>query len=449
MRPILLVLVLVAACGSDSGPGDDTPPPTDPTWHQDIAPLVAGHCQSCHAAGGIAPFPLTTYDDAAPVASMMASMTGAGLMPPFGAVPGADGCTPRLGFLDDPSLTADEIALFRAWADAGAPAGDAATAAPLPVPPNRQLEGVTHELAPLGSWTTSGESDQFICLTYDPQLAQDMWLTGIEFRPTDASVVHHAGAFADPLRASAQLAGPDGTYDCFSGPEIPESMLLGGYTPGALPFELVPGSGTLIPAGSMIVVQVHYHPLGSSVPVVDATSLGLRLTATPPARDAAWIPFGNEFEAPILQPDPDDRGGVEFRVPANVNGHTETMRIPLPVDADGAAVVWSVYPHMHYVGTRMQVRLDHDDGSSECLIDAGRYDFQWQRMYSYDGAIGEMPAPRTGDELVVTCTYDNTTSNPNVMRALEERGLTAPVDVYSGEETLDEMCIVLVGATER
>jgi len=105
-----------------------------------------------------------------------------------------------------------------------------------------------------------------------------------------------------------------------------------------------------------------------------------------------------------------------------------------------------VFPHMHYVGTRMQVELEHADGTSECLVDAGRYDFQWQRMYSYDGAIADMPQPHKGDTLVLTCHYDNTMNNPNVVRALEERGLAAPVDVFSGEETLDEMCIVLAGA---
>ena len=46
-----------------------------------------------------------------------------------------------------------------------------------------------------------------------------------------------------------------------------------------------------------------------------------------------------------------------------------------------------------------------------------------------------------GDTISVHCTYDNTLDNPYVQRGLAEQGLTAPVDVYLGEETLDEMCL--------
>ena len=34
------------------------------TYHQDVAPLLARHCLSCHAQGGMAPFTLESYADA-------------------------------------------------------------------------------------------------------------------------------------------------------------------------------------------------------------------------------------------------------------------------------------------------------------------------------------------------------------------------------------------------
>jgi hypothetical protein len=58
---------------------------------------------------------------------MLAQVT-AGTMPPFGAVPAGDCVTP-LPFKDDPTLSATELATLTAWVGAGAPAGDAATAA--------------------------------------------------------------------------------------------------------------------------------------------------------------------------------------------------------------------------------------------------------------------------------------------------------------------------------
>jgi len=437
-----VLLALVTACGRDGADGPSSPP----TWHQDVAPLVAGHCQSCHSAGGIAPFALTTYAEAGPMAPRMIEEVTARRMPPFGAVPRGD-CAPPRAFLDDPTLTTTEIDTLRAWVDAGAPEGDAAHAAALPEPPSRTLQGVTQVIAPPSAWTTSGTSDQFICMVYDPELTTDMWLTGIEFRPSSPSVVHHAVAIVDPTRASAQLAGPGGVYECFGDGGIPSAYPLGGYTPGALPFEEVAGSGIRVPASSLIVVQFHYHPLASADPISDETSLALRMTSTFPGREAAWVGVGNEFDPGILQPDPDDRGsGVEFRIPAGVAEHTEQLRIPLGADEGARVPVWSLYPHMHYLGTRMLVELEHADGSRTCLIDAGRYDFDWQRPYVYDGSIGDLPLVRFGDKMVITCTYDNTLANEHVQRALAEQHLSAPVDVYYGEQTLDEMCIVLVGA---
>ena len=43
------------------------------------------------------------------------------------------------------------------------------------------------------------------------------------------------------------------------------------------------------------------------------------------------------------------------------------------------------------------------------------------------------------------CTYNNSMSNPFVAAALAEQGLDGPVDVYLGEETLDEMCLGVMG----
>ena len=48
---------------------------------------------------------------------------------------------------------------------------------------------------------------------------------------------------------------------------------------------------------------------------------------------------------------------------------------------------------------------------------------------------------RVGDTIQVRCTYDNSLDNELVSSALQQRGLTAPVDVKLGESTLDEMCL--------
>jgi hypothetical protein len=50
-----------------------------------------------------------------------------------------------------------------------------------------------------------------------------------------------------------------------------------------------------------------------------------------------------------------------------------------------------------------------------------------------------------GDLLRLRCRYDNTIKNPFLAKALSDAGLSAPVDVRLGEETLDEMCLGAVG----
>ncbi|MBM4374822.1 MAG: cytochrome c [Deltaproteobacteria bacterium] len=54
-----------------------------PTYHEHIAPILAEHCVSCHESGGIGPFPLDNYGDAASVAALIKKLTGNRTMPPF------------------------------------------------------------------------------------------------------------------------------------------------------------------------------------------------------------------------------------------------------------------------------------------------------------------------------------------------------------------------------
>ena len=61
-----------------------------PTWHQDIAPYVALQCAGCHNNEDNFAFPLTTFEESAPLAPwMLEKMEGSDsppyFMPPFAA----------------------------------------------------------------------------------------------------------------------------------------------------------------------------------------------------------------------------------------------------------------------------------------------------------------------------------------------------------------------------
>jgi hypothetical protein len=445
------VLLAAAACGGDDdGAGDGDAAPRAVTWHQDIAPIVAEHCQGCHRDGGVAPFSLERYENAFPAAGLMALRVEEGLMPPWSAVDGDD-CAPRFGWKHDPRLDADEEALLRAWVDAGAPAGDPADAAPLPTPDLQRLTGVTHTLSPATPFSTSGTSDQFICFVLDPAIDRTMWLTGLDVRPGDVAVVHHAVITAippDQAAAVRALGGASGQFDCFSGVPVAGAYALGVWVPGTLPFETAEGVAIPLAAGSIAVMQIHYHPGGTSHEP-ESTTVELRLTEATPEKMMFITAVGNAAAAPLLLPGPADRAGPEFRIPAGAPDHLETMRFPISIESSQRFPIVSMFPHMHYVGVDLEATISRGapapgEPLDECLIKSA-WNFDWQRTYSYDAPLDQLPTVGDGDVITLRCRYDNTLGNPFVARGLADQGLDRPIDVTLGEQTLDEMCLIGFG----
>jgi hypothetical protein len=420
--------------------------PADADWHRHVAPIVMGSCASCHTAGGPAPFALDTYEAAAPIAGWIASVTASRQMPPWGLVDEGT-CDQARPFHDDPSLTDLEIDTLRAWADSGAPLGDPAQAAPLPVPDSFALPDPTRRLLPRGAYTVAGDTDDFRCVVYDPELTEAAWITGLEVVPDASAVVHHALVYLDPTGASEALADADGGYPCFGSGGIPGAQLLGGWIPASGAVEFPPDSGMEAPAGSRLVVQFHYF--GTGTPTPDASAVDLRWVTSEPPRKVTMTLEGNAASAAGgLQPGEDDVGGVQFRIPAGKANHREVIRWTVPAQIPEVAL-FLVAPHMHLAGVDMAVRVERvdagEDRGDECLVQASRYDFNWQRLYRYDAPLAEVPRLQGGDVLVLECTYDNSLENPRIRDALTKAGLSAPVDIGLGEGSLDEMCLAVLG----
>lgn len=440
------------ACSSDGDGDPDPDPDPDPvptyTWHQDVAPIVAEHCQGCHQAGGIAPFSLVEYDDAWPIAQFMWDMVEKGAMPPWSAV-SQDDCEHRYDWRDDPRLSEDKKEILRVWAEEGGPEGDPENPAQLPEPPSTDLPRVTHTLAPDNAYATSGFTDELVCMVLDPELTQANWLTGMQIRPGNLEVVHHATVSVVPPDARADVearVGPDGTFECFGGVGIEGAYLLGVWVPGSMPFLAPTDVGVPIAADSVLVMQIHYHPTGL-MHDPDLTEIDMELTSQFPGNNMIYIGFGNAPFAPILQPGPNDTDGVEFRIPAGVPDHTEKMVFTLETESTQRFPIVAAFPHMHYVGVDLKTTITRaetvgDEPVSECLMTTPNWDFEWQRTYIYDAPLDELPTIGNGDTIEIECGYDNTVNNPGVRQGMLEMGLDEPVDVYLGEETLDEMCLI-------
>ncbi|MCA9658155.1 MAG: hypothetical protein KC486_07415 [Myxococcales bacterium] len=437
---------------TDANTDSDTGVAAGPTWHQDVAPLVAEKCTSCHHPDGISPFSLTSYAAAKDWATLLADSVEDGSMPPFLAAE-TDECQPRYGWKDDLRLSDDDKALLRAWADAGAPEGDPNAAAPLPEPPSLDLVDADERLTIPSGVTIDGKSDSFICYSIDPGYDLDTWVNGLQINAGNSKIVHHVLIYVDEEAKSADVADENGQYECFGGAGINGNItLIGAWAPGMAAMVTPPDTAYRIPAGARLVMNVHYHPTGAGPEVDDSTSIDLRYHPSLPSYVALLGLVGNESGPRSggygLQPGPGDDGGVQFRIPAGADDHSESMKVRLDNLPD--LRIWAAGTHMHYVGTDMLVKLVHnnpvgDEPDEECLVQTPNWDFGWQRAYAYDAPLDEVPQLRSGDELHMRCDYNNSMSNPFVVQALAEQGLDAPVDVHLGEETLDEMCLGVFG----
>lgn len=446
----LVGLAAVTSCSSDDPSGSKDQKLV--TWHQDIAPLVAEKCGSCHSDNSIGPFSVESYEEAYKWASKMDRDIQSGAMPPWGAQE-TDECTPPAKFQDDLRLTAKEKALFKQWITDGRPEGDPEAAAELPIPAPLDIQDADLQLTIPSAATVEGTKDQFICFSMDLGIEEKLWLTDTQIKAGNPAIVHHALVFLDRNAEGPENADENGQYPCFGGAGLSSTTLLGVWAPGAVPASLPDNVGTPLLPGDRVVVQIHYHPTGSGAEVDDSTRIDFKWTTEEPDYTGGIFLIGNFEQENMTLAGGEGYGlttGPDFAIPAGASDHLEINRFHLddqdnPLNRLLPIRLWMVGTHMHYVGVDMKLSITNPQGAEQCLVQTPSWDFNWQRGYYYEGAVEDLPAIHLGDDLTMRCTYNNSMSNPFVREALESQGHDEPIDVKLGEETLDEMCLGVLG----
>lgn len=415
---------MVAASGEDTtGDGVTGGVEAGPTYYQDIAPVLSERCSGCHRAGGAAPFALTSYAESAPFAALIRGSVEAGTMPPW--PPGGD--SPAL--MHDRSLTADEAALLGAWADAGAPEGDAATAAELRAPEVIALPSIDLQ-TDIGTDHVPDDSltDDYHCFMIDLGMTEDRVATGFQFIPGNGKVVHHvlSSLFTADSRAAIEAmdaATPEVGWPCFGGysniPGATSIGALGGWVPGVTAVNYPEGTGADLPAGTLLVAQIHYNLAGGTDP--DRTRL-----------EVAFAPEDQQAGLQLLRTS--GYPWLGFQIPAGEQDYVTEQQMSARVNKkafpDGEAFIVGVAGHMHLLGTAFSLTLMGADGA-QTLLEIPRWDFHWQGSYTLVTPI----KVKAGDEVKIRCVYDNTAEH----RAAQ--GMGPPVEVKWGEGTSDEMCL--------
>jgi hypothetical protein len=312
------------------------------------------------------------------------------IMPPWFA-------DPQYGhFANDRSLSANEISTLVAWVNAGAPEGD-----PRDIPtPVEFLEGwnipkpdVIFQLPRPFQIPASGVVEyQYVIIPTG--FTEDKWVQMAEARPTNRPMVHHIIAYVREPGSSYFKDQKPGVF--FEAPPakaeektdtsaLPSDFLIG-YAPGQPAEVLGPGQAKLIKAGSDIVLEVHYMPMGT--PTTDQTKVGLVFAKQPPKERVLTLSAVNgTFKIPP--------GDPNYRVDASFEVATDLKLAGL-------------HPHMHTRGKDFEYRIVYPDGRTETILRVPKYNWRWQLWYN----LAEPLVLPKGTKIECTAHFDNSADNP-------------------------------------
>lgn len=377
------------------------------TYNRDIAPLLWARCGGCHRPGQMAPFSVLEYADVRPRATAIASATARRAMPPWLPEPGYG------AFANARLLTAEEIALVNRWVDEGAAEGAPSDRQAAPTWTEGWQLGTPDAVVELPTPYTlhPGRRDEFRNFVVPIPTASVRYVRGIEVRPGNPHVVHHATLGVDGSQSSRLLdeADPEPGYEGMfsSGAHSPDSHALG-WTPGMTPRLDPPETAWRLEAGSDLVIQLHMMPMHLAEPTSVRPRVGFYFTDAPPSAETIDFKLGSK----------------SIDIPAGEANHVVQDTYRLPVDVD----VLSIYPHAHYLAREMKVFAALPDGRVEWLLWIRKWNFNWQDQYQYARPVS-LPA---GTMLTMLFTYDNSTANPH-------NPSRPPVRVSYGPQSSDEM----------
>ena len=378
------------------------------TFHRDIEPILQARCQGCHRPGEAAPMSLLTYRDARPWAKAIKQAVLTRKMPPWSA----DGSVGH--FRNDRRLNEGEIDKLAKWVDSGAAEGSSKDAPP----PLQFAEGwaigkpdTVLEMPVDFEIPAQGVMDyQWILI---PGFKEDRWIQAFEVRPGNRAIVHHVAAFwrrpGSPWMADAKPGVP--TPKPSSAPETGAADgIIAEYVPGIPPLVMPKGYAMMLPAGSDILLQVHYTPNGKAT------------------TDRSRVGFIFEPEVPEYRVITFGMAALQLKIPPYDSNYRAQATATFGTDVR----LLGINPHMHLRGKSAEINVTYPDGRTEPLLRVPKYDFNWQITYEPEGDI-RLPA---GTRIEAVSFYDNSPNNPfNPDPAKEVRW---------GDQTYDEMMAVFM-----
>ncbi|MFP3960573.1 MAG: hypothetical protein ACLFUX_10420 [Spirochaetaceae bacterium] len=422
---IALAIAGAIACHSGASTAPEADADVRVTYQRDIRPLMETHCTSCHHEGGIGPFPLTTFEQVRLHGQRVVDAVIERIMPPAQTRPE---CRP---VIEQRWLSDADRALFREWADEGFPEGspDSYEAPPPPAPADGTEDlgphDITARMPEPYPFMEDFQGDAYDVVALDHTFEETTYVTATEVVPGDTRLLHHAGILvADSTGSFPELSEEEQEQASQGFLELPS---IGGYFPGSAFFRLPSDAAFVVPAGSQLFLEVHYHL--SNWPYPD-----------PPQEDDTYVRLWTleAGQVPAMRAETMALMNTDLHIEAGDANAVETAVGTLGTEP---FTITAVTPHMHLFGKRAQMNVIREDGTRECVISTPNFDFDWQATHRF--ATPHQVRVAAEDLGEVTCIYDNSQENQPVVGGTQLR----PEDVYYGVSSLDEMCVMYMVVT--
>jgi len=382
------------------------------TFSRDVAPILQKNCQTCHHPGDIGPMSLMNFRDSRPWAKSIKKAVTDRTMPPWSAHPDVG------EFVNDVSLSDEDINTVVAWVDQGAREGDKSDL-PAALEFNeagwKQGEPDIMFQYPEPYNVGAEVEDEYRCFVMPIGTANDIWLKSTEYKPGDRAVVHHFIAFIDRTDTSKKLddATPEPGFECdMASGNITQLKLVGAWAPGNNPERTAEGTALKIPGNSYLVLQIHYHN-----------------TTGEDRMDQSMIGMYAASEVIHQEPQIELCSAWVLNIAANDPNSYHTARWHARKDM----TIGSIAPHMHLRGKSMKVYIQKPGEEEKLALWVPNFDFNWQITYRLKEPL-QLPK---GTWVRMESIHDNSAGNPN--------NPAPEVEIHWGEESNNEMAIAWLG----
>ncbi len=446
-----------------------------PSFTRTVAPIIAEKCAGCHQLGGIAPFPLETASQISARSSAIGAVVQAGVMPPW--PPGKR--SPAYVGQAARTLSAQQRATILTWvAKGGKVDGPARKPAAPKGPEVRAGEKLLNLRMPAAYRPSApkGVTDDYRCFVLDPKQANDGSVTSVRIDPGQPNVVHHVilfrvapGQVGSATKLDAKSSGPG--WSCFGGTGLPagdsgsfvdslnDANWVAAWAPGWGGNRLPEGTGVSLPAGSQLVMQVHYNLLNGrgadrsrALLTVAPASAGLEPLQTMLLPGPVELACAKSEQGRLC-----DRNEALFDLSRKYGSGAAFTPAGLLILCRGSAAnpaasavstcdrkittpttIHVAAGHMHLLGASIRLELNPGTPRAKVLLDIPRWSFHWQNAYTLSRSVEAQP----GDVVRVTCRHD-----VSKRASGGHGGPRTPRYVLWGEGTTDEMCLGILQVT--